>query len=108
MQYKTVAPRAIVNNIHIMVLYLQKKKNHYIPLNMNLFSLEINTTNYIFHQSTDVYRNPAVCKMNQAYSVYWKVETQKNAIFYKEKTWGLKKVDFRKEMIELLNGVYRQ
>lgn len=26
MQYKTVAPRAIVNNIHIMVLYLQKKK----------------------------------------------------------------------------------
>lgn len=26
MQYKTVAPRAIVNNIHIMVLYLPKKK----------------------------------------------------------------------------------
>ena len=26
MQYKTVAPRAIVNSIHIMVLYLQKKK----------------------------------------------------------------------------------
>lgn len=62
MQYKTVAPRAILNNIHITVLYLQK--NPYIPLNMNLFSLEINTTNYIFHQSTDVYRIPAVCKIN--------------------------------------------